>query len=148
MKPSMAAFHDELSRILSLEKVADQHEDDSLSPDEPLPREAPSGAYEFARYGIAEPLVRVGLPAALGTGAGYLAGGGMYHALRNAPHLGPWFQSLPHQNVVSGGLKAAVGLGGLLTGLGLAWKRHQLYNEIERAQMERRAKMEEALGEG
>jgi hypothetical protein len=144
MKPSMAAFCDELSHILPLEKRAEG--DDSLSPDEPLPRQAPSGAYEFARYGLAEPLARVGIPAALGTGAGYLAGGGLYHALRSTPHVGPWFQSLPHQNVVSGGLKAAVGLGGMLTGLGLAWKRHQLYNEIERAQMEQREQEQPSEG--
>lgn len=140
MKPSMAAFHDELRHILPLEKVAD--DDDSLSPEEPLPRAAPSGAYEFARYGVLEPMARMGIPAALGTGTGYLAGGGLFHALRSTPHVGPWFQSLPHQNVISGGLKAAVGLGGLLTGLGLAWKRHQLYNEIERAQREQRERAE------
>ena len=143
MKPSMTAFCDELRHILPLEKAAN----DSLSQEEEIPpREAPSGAYEFAR-GIAEPLARVGIPAALGTGAGYLAGGGLYHALRSTPHVGPWFQSLPHQNLVSGGLKAAVGLGGLLAGLGLAWKRHQLYNEIERAQLARREQAE-AQGEG
>ena len=146
MKPSLIAFADELRHILPLEKVAD----DSLSPEEEIPaREAPMGAYEFTRYGIGEPLLRMALPAALGTGAGYLAGGGLYHALRSTPHVGPFVQSLPHQGALSGGLKAAVGLGGLLTGLGLAWKRHQLYNEIERAQMARREQLAaEAPDEG
>ena len=118
MRPDIDSFFDEL------EKIA---EDRGEAPD----------FKEFLRYYAAEPMVRVGVPVALGTGLGYFGAGALHQGLQRIPAVSRGFGSMtPDQKRKLVQVLAAAGAaGGTLGGAALGYHRMRVMDDLHRERM-------------
>jgi len=119
------AFFDEL------QKIGEERAEDPQAPT----------FWQGVRYGVLEPLGRVGLPVGLGVGLGYLGGGAGHYALSKAPHISElWHGLTPAQQVTAArALKVLGTAGGALGGVALGYHRHQAYQQMHEDRKRREA---------